>query len=1035
LLHVKSMKHSQQKQLLDNKIPYRSLDKAILRTPVLSLDRVIQIVTGKTQTVSLRCADTFHKGLLRQALRVASPSLDEALKRDVLKPKKRESREWSLLRYLLRAGSRTTPFGLFANVGMVDITNKSNLCIDDSPVIVITLPDVSVTRRKQWREALIYPEIHLWRVTPSLYELGGAFRFLSFVQESELPKIVSIPYTAQVAAIIRVAQKPAGFADLIEAITQSAHGIKSKKEAKAFVCCLLQTGILMPNNVTSIIYPPNFNYKKEISKIKERPLSAYAESDNFRMDDQYVVSIRRGGSLQVNQAVADCVLSAVAVLARLKEQEPDPLKEFRTRLLTDYADAPVQLLTLLDPEYGFNIDGHRRPPVGDLLTQIQLTNSDEQLFETPKHLPQVNDRHQLNLSLLDEALRNEKTSVCLDDNMLAAFNLPTDDWLPQSLGVVFRLAANSDADIDAGRFTVSIETCSGPSAARLFSRFAHFDKDISDLLTIIASEEKRHNPHAIHAEISSYVSTSLSNTLIRVNSYDAEIVVDAFNDASYQIPVRDIWVRLRDRQVILTHGRDGQEIVPHATHAVNVDMAGALEVYRFLSVVAAQPGFQSLRWNWGVLEEAPFLPRVEYKNSILTCAQWNIRADSNRLLNDELLCRDLERLKVPHLVAIIENNSEGLMLDLRTPICRALLLQELRTKANVRLVEFFPLPENTALRSAEGGYIHDFILPLVRTKSIKPVRQISSLAETTSSASPVKSSNIFPPGSRWLYIRLYCGESVADSILINAIAPLINKFRSEFQIDRWHFLRETDPAHHIRLRFRTRASVNSIALLPHVFSVFNPLVATGILTHFEFATYIPETVRYGGDVALEAVENFFTQDSDTHIALLRHYGDDLSDEMRVLLAAIGTVHFMKDLLPDKNYAASIISQLSSTFAIDFKNEKILRSLSSSLIRRHKSTLCDLVGNMWNSSPELYELGNILTNRRIHAHHLRARLTLLAAESRLQSPVEQIAKSVIHISSNRLFRFAQRQHEAVSYRIARKLLLSSRDYSLGNNLNS
>src|SRR5207249_1978165 len=59
----------------------------------------------------------------------------------------------------------------------------------------------------------------------------------------------------------------------------------------------------------------------------------------------------------------------------------------------------------------------------------------------------------------------------------------------------------------------------------------------------------------------------------------------------------------------------------------------------------------------------------------------------------------------------------------------------------------------------------------------------------------------FPPGSEWIYLKLYTGASNCDQLLRGVISPLVKRLKKEHAIDRWFFLRYGDPEWHLRIRF------------------------------------------------------------------------------------------------------------------------------------------------------------------------------------------------------------------------------------------
>ena len=56
-------------------------------------------------------------------------------------------------------------------------------------------------------------------------------------------------------------------------------------------------------------------------------------------------------------------------------------------------------------------------------------------------------------------------------------------------------------------------------------------------------------------------------------------------------------------------------------------------------------------------------------------------------------------------------------------------------------------------------------------------------------------------GDSWVYYKIYSGAKTSDSILAEIIKPLTEALLKEKIIDKWFFIRYSDPKHHIRLRF------------------------------------------------------------------------------------------------------------------------------------------------------------------------------------------------------------------------------------------
>ena len=75
---------------------------------------------------------------------------------------------------------------------------------------------------------------------------------------------------------------------------------------------------------------------------------------------------------------------------------------------------------------------------------------------------------------------------------------------------------------------------------------------------------------------------------------------------------------------------------------------------------------------------------------------------------------------------------------------------------------------------------------------------------------------IFIPGSEWVYFKLYTGTKTADAILQNELYRYIRELLNNGIIDKWFFIRYTDPDFHIRLRLHLKELKSLLTSLIHM---------------------------------------------------------------------------------------------------------------------------------------------------------------------------------------------------------------------------
>ena len=90
------------------------------------------------------------------------------------------------------------------------------------------------------------------------------------------------------------------------------------------------------------------------------------------------------------------------------------------------------------------------------------------------------------------------------------------------------------------------------------------------------------------------------------------------------------------------------------------------------------------------------------------------------------------------------------------------------------------------------------------------------------------SERSFPPGSVWLYAKLYTGRATTDALLREGLGPLVRSLRERGVIEGWFFIRYGDPDWHVRLCFHGTPERLRGEALPAVESAVNPLLRSGL---------------------------------------------------------------------------------------------------------------------------------------------------------------------------------------------------------------
>jgi hypothetical protein len=242
-------------------------------------------------------------------------------------------------------------------------------------------------------------------------------------------------------------------------------------------------------------------------------------------------------------------------------------------------------------------------------------------------------RHVLLLRKLAQALTEGADEIALEASDLEALAAEQRPPLPDAFYVMATVAAESDGAMAQGAFRVFLHHLYGPSGAVLLGRFCHADQTLHKFVRAHLQAEEARRPEQLFAEIVHLPEGRIGNILCRpvLRDYEIPYLGRSGAPADRQIPVTDLLVSVPDGRIVLRSRRMEREVVPRLTTAHNYDWR-SLGLYRFLCALQGQDAAAALAWDWGPLQDAPFLPRVVSERLVLCRARWNVAEAELRAL-------------------------------------------------------------------------------------------------------------------------------------------------------------------------------------------------------------------------------------------------------------------------------------------------------------------------------------------------------------------------------------------------------------------
>ncbi|MDR0863465.1 MAG: lantibiotic dehydratase family protein [Candidatus Symbiothrix sp.] len=692
---------------------------------------------------------------VQEAIYIASPVLYTELQKylagAITNTDERQRIESSLYRYINRMSSRCTPFGLFAGCSTGSIVGDNttivlkdyNRCTRLDMYFLCTLSQ-ELSKLSEIREKIkYYPNT-------TLYPMGKKYRYIEYQYKNSgrIHRVSSVERSGYLYAILKKARKGVRLNEIMDFLVEN--GI-DREECLAFIEELIDSQIIVNElspsvtgddyfallihileelhinevflsslkEIQAILHQLDFEqknnielYQNIIQKIEEIKIP-YEENFLFQVD-----ITRNVASATLGKDIINELQSAMVFLNKITSRtKNETLYQFQQAFYSRYEDQEIPLMEALDPEIGIGYPVNKSS--GNLSPLLEN-------FYIPGQVNQgmMSFQPDVFLSLLFkktlEVLKQNEKEVVLSDEDVKKFTASWDDLPPTMYSMFEILKQGSD------QLLLHLTGFSGASGANLFARFAHIDEKMNEMVNEIAAKEQELMPDILLAEIAHLPDSRVGNILSRPHIRDYEILYLANSDLPENrlIYMSDLFLSIRQGRIFLRSKKLNKEIVPRLTNAHNF-RNNLMPVYRFLCDMQQQQGRVGLFFNWGYLNnELNFLPRVRYKNTILSLATWKVKTEEIKHLfaikeKEKLLVETKkwrEKYPLPQKMLLQDGDNE-LLVDWEDIRSIQALFSIIKKREMIILTEFLYDPENSIVKDNNGNpYLNECIVAFYKDK-------------------------------------------------------------------------------------------------------------------------------------------------------------------------------------------------------------------------------------------------------------------------------------------------------------------------------
>lgn len=1018
---------------------YHFHSKLVVRTPSLPFEPQ----NLNEHSIKALLDETWFK----EAIYLASPDLYDIamswLQGATIEERKQKKMVVSLAKYYSRMMSRCTPFGLFASCSMLKWgkESESKVLFNDENKHRHTRFDMHFlcALAQKIAEIPVIKEYLNYFPNSSIYYLGDEIRYIEYryINAQRSHQISAVTVSEYLERVIEKSKSGTTYAELVACLIDEEI---TKEDATVFIEELIASQLLV-NDLEPAITGEEFieqiikavrDVYQKTNDVSVKNLIEYLLKINQAIKDidasglndvaayrHLLEKIREFGVLfeenklfqtdlfrttsdeVINQQYQDKLSKAFEVLNRITpKRENNNLSSFARRFYERYEDNEMPLLEVLDTETGIGYLENSSADINPLIDGVVLPQNNDGNYSVEWGKVQ-----NWLFEKLTDAHRQGKYELELTDDDFKAFDAPSYDDLPPSMSVMFKIIDNENAEKG-----ILLEGISGSSGINLLGRFAHGDAEILKTTREIAELEQANNSDVVFAEVIHLPESRVGNILLHptFRAYEIPYLAKSSLPIENQITVDDLYVSVKFNKIVLRSKRLNKVVVPRLSTAHNYSYR-ALPVYQFLCDLQTQNLRFGFMFHWGNLaHQYKFLPRVSTHGVVIHAATWQLKKEDFAFLSASFSEMDLktfiEKWNFPQYVVLADGDNE-LFLDWQNELSIKVFVDAIKNRTSIILKEFLYEKTPTIGGHDNTSFINQNIALLIRNNTLYKTQSITSPA--------IQTKRNFSVGSEWLYFKLYCGSKVADKILTESIKPLTETLLENNLIDKWFFIRYSDPQLHLRLRLHLVDKTKIGDVIRCLQSFISKAEEAGYIWKTQIDTYNRELERYGFENIVHA-ETFFYEDSKAIVEMLDQTWGDERENIRWIwgIRAIDDIfNTLQFPLADR---LSLMEVLKENFAQEFKVDVLFKQQMDKKYRENRGIINQILDREKDLTSEIYPLLKILDNKKTVLSDTFNALQLLANENRLNVSLRELLSSYIHMLINRLIPSNQRLHELFIY---------------------
>lgn len=891
VVHINSEKHNRNLSILgkpDFIMKIKLYPKALFRVPQFPINAELEECWPALK-LSIKDASTYFFNAIKDLKYQDIEAQPVSIKRTIEK-------------YFNRARFRSTPYGTFASIGTVPISDtEAYPIVIPGKAHIVKLRDWSLLKeaKDKWKDYEL-DELYL-QANMSYYRFSDSIRYI--YNDMDKFELSEIPYYPEVATILENLKESKTLPQLEKHLPTKE---STADELRELIAELVEYQLIITDKHPAII-----SDKMEF-------LSAEPDAE----ERSYKIGVQQPSSGVLSQQQLNVVTETLNYLncKRLSSSNNNELEDFIIAFQKRYDQQSVPIMEVLDPILGIGYGSYAKTDSESDLLQ-ELINAKQETNESSNKIA-ITDR------IYAELLKQTRKATI----QLEELNLPdkAEDTLklPNTFSALIKITGDM----------IQLNQVGGKTANALLGRFTIADNSVYEQCLALAAIEQQANPDILFFDVAYSGELDIDNINRRKPIYGHTLSIHNYSDSS-TVDIQDINLKVVGSELILFSRKLQKRLIPRIATAYNYGRSD-LPLFRLLCDLQSQGMVTSLKPDLQTrLPGSDYRPRLQYRNVIISLRSWLLKYNANFELPSHF--KDyLHNCNVDRYLQV-GSGDQTLLIDTESPADRVLLVSILKLRKELWTEEYIHSDRELVQDGQGNPFVSEIVLSYYHESPVYPSLPLYLVSHSE--------QRNFYPGSEWLYFEIYAHPQVLDKLLMKQIPAIMEQINGK--IKGWFFIRYNEGGDHIRLRFLLQNKVYIGELIQTLFQSFAPYRNTGLIRDIKICTYTRELERYAY-AGMEQVEEHFCHDTALVLEILQNgfSTDERYKLLAIYMLDIGTRHFGIVRFME------VVRQIKSKFGTEHNLQKQhYKKINSSFEKWHKQTIALFISNDTDSLKTQFEL--------------------------------------------------------------------------------